>query len=117
MRVITEESTAAEIKAELDKRSVDRLEVSLSSKGVTVRAILHAMRGPEGPVCSPYFTNASMAVAFDALLSHIDGMVQSGVAVRDANGNLRGLYPHNDAGRRYAEKHMRSIGRGASVSS
>lgn len=114
--IITEKTTVTELHAELDKRDVadfDWQPRGGKDRTHTVRAVLNASRGPEGRVCTPYFTASTMHEACDALVKHIDHMLATQIVVRAPSGKLMGVYPRNALGERYAREMRKYVSRAA----
>jgi hypothetical protein len=117
--IITENTTLKELEAELAKRGVADLNARLNQKpdvGGTAGAVLHALRGPSGRAHSSIHAGPTLAHALDKLCRDLDEQAEAQVCVRDHLGRLRGRYDNTPEGRKHAEAHMRSLGKGASVS-
>lgn len=112
---ITEGTTIAELGVILNEADVADVDARCTAGGYTVGFVLRALRGPEGRVCVRSVSGDTLAMAFQNALDTTAKLINVRIQVRDAAGVLRGAYPCTNEGRSHAERHMRSLGRGASV--
>lgn len=116
MTIINGSMTLDEVEEALIKRFVGDLDVSLSQLGHTsAHATLDALSGPGGRAYVPRQDGLSLADALNRLCECADALAEAEVRVLDNTGRLRGRYKATPEGYSLAEKHMRSLGRGASV--
>jgi hypothetical protein len=114
--IITGTTTIDELAAELRRRGVANLSTWLQQMpdaGASVGCSLHALAGSSGHAHSSTVVGSTLAQALDKLCQDLDDA--NVIRVKDHLGRLRGRYENTPGGRRLAEAHMRSLGKGASI--
>ena len=107
--VIGEGSSIRSVETALQTRGVARVEVRLGASEYFAQGQLHALRGPEGHVSTATHTGMTLGEALDKMCQELDAAAEREICVFDAGRSLRGRYPNDAEGRKYADTHFRAL--------